>query len=78
MNEGHSAFLALERIRYSMGKFGIDPGAARELTSAGNVFTTTPVPAGIDIFPPDMMEKYFRDYAESLSMEWDDFLGWGG
>ena len=78
MNEGHSAFLALERIRYSMGKFGIHPGAARELTSAGNVFTThTPVPAGIDIFPPDMMEKYFRDYAESLSMEWDDFLGLG-
>ena len=78
MNEGHSAFLALERIRFSMGKFGIDAGAARELTSAGNIFTThTPVPAGIDIFPPDMMEKYFREYAESLSMEWDDFLGLG-
>lgn len=78
MNEGHSAFLALERIRYSMGKFGIDAGAARELTSAGNVFTThTPVPAGIDIFPPDMMEKYFRTYAQSLSMDWDEFLGLG-
>ena len=78
MNEGHSAFLALERIRFSMEKFGIDAGAARELTSAGNIFTThTPVPAGIDIFPPDLMEKYFRAYAESLSMGWDDFLNLG-
>ena len=78
MNEGHSAFLALERIRFSMEKFGIDAGAARELTSAGNIFTThTPVPAGIDIFPPDVMEKYFRAYAESLSMDWGDFLGLG-
>ncbi len=78
MNEGHSAFLALERIRFSMEKFGINAGTARELTSASNIFTThTPVPAGIDIFPPDMMEKYFRAYAKSLSMDWDDFLGLG-
>ncbi len=78
MNEGHSAFLAIERIRFSMRKFGIDAGTARELTSAGNIFTThTPVPAGIDIFPPAMMEKYFRSYAESLSMGWDEFMGLG-
>ena len=78
MNEGHSAFLALERIRFSMGKYGLDAAAARELTSAGNVFTThTPVPAGIDIFPTDLMEKYFRDYAQSLTMNWDDFLDLG-
>ncbi|OGL61104.1 MAG: alpha-glucan phosphorylase [Candidatus Tectomicrobia bacterium RIFCSPLOWO2_12_FULL_69_37] len=78
MNEGHSAFLALERIRVSMEKFGIDFRTAREMTSAGNVFTThTPVPAGIDIFPPGLMEKYFRSQAASLGVSWEEFMGFG-
>ncbi|MEK6711652.1 MAG: alpha-glucan family phosphorylase, partial [Nitrospinota bacterium] len=78
MNEGHSAFLALERIRMAMEKYGIDFPTAREMTSAGNVFTThTPVPAGIDIFPPGLMEKYFRSYAGSLGIGWEEFMGFG-
>ena len=64
MNEGHSAFLALERIRVLLEE---QPRStfdeARQLVMATNVFTThTPVPAGIDMFPPDMMLKYFREY----------------
>ncbi|MDD2900702.1 MAG: alpha-glucan family phosphorylase, partial [Desulfuromonadaceae bacterium] len=52
MNEGHAAFLSLERIRLLMEKRGVSFCAAREIVRAGNVFTThTPVEAGIDHFP---------------------------
>jgi len=78
MNEGHSAFLSLERIRLAMEKYNIDFRTAREMTSAGNVFTThTPVPAGIDIFPSGLMEKYFRPYAASMQISWEEFMGFG-
>ena len=53
MNEGHSAFLALERIRLLMSKEGLTFDEALEAARANNVFTThTPVPAGIDLFDP--------------------------
>jgi starch phosphorylase len=78
MNEGHSAFLALERIRILMEEQGLSFAEAREATSAGNVFTThTPVPAGIDRFPPQLMEKYFSDYYRSLGLSWEEFLALG-
>ena len=79
MNEGHSAFLALERIAVSMERHNMNYREALELTRAGNVFTThTPVPAGIDIFPRDLMEKYFTSYYSKLGISWEDFLkiGW--
>ena len=64
MNEGHSAFLALERIRVMLEqhpKLTFDE--ARQQVMATNVFTThTPVPAGIDMFSPDLMLRYFRVY----------------
>ncbi|MGE5352150.1 MAG: alpha-glucan family phosphorylase [Acidobacteriota bacterium] len=63
MNEGHSAFLALERIRYIMNTEGLSFSEAKELGYASNIFTThTPVPAGIDVFSNDLMEKYFGSY----------------
>ena len=78
MNEGHSAFMALERIRNYIEKNGLSFAEALELTKAGNVFTThTPVPAGIDVFPFQLMEKYFKDYCNSLALPWDKFLGLG-
>jgi starch phosphorylase len=69
MNEGHSAFLAIERIRQSMIEDGYSFEQATESTAAGNVFTThTPVPAGHDVFPPALIEKYFKSYAQELGL----------
>ncbi len=60
-NEGHAGFLGLERIReLAEGSEGLDFATALEVTRAGTVFTThTPVPAGIDRFPRDLVEQYF-------------------
>jgi len=70
MNEGHSAFLALERIRWMMAEHGLDLAAARELVAAGNCFTThTPVPAGIDRFSQELMAKYFEPLLPQLGMD---------
>jgi starch phosphorylase len=78
MNEGHSAFLGLERIRVLMTREGLSFEEAREAAAAGNVFTThTPVPAGIDIFPPHLVETYFRHYYPSLGLTRDQFLALG-
>ncbi len=63
MNEGHSAFLAFERIRMLIEKHNLSFFEARDIGLYSNVFTThTPVPAGIDIFGNDLVEKYFGDY----------------
>lgn len=78
MNEGHSAFLALERTRQLMERHGLPFAVAREVAMAGQVFTThTPVPAGHDYFPPPLMERYFADYARSLGLSWSDFMALG-
>ena len=53
MNEGHAGFLALERIRVLMHESGLSFAEARTAVRPGSIFTThTPVPAGIDRFPP--------------------------
>ncbi len=78
MNEGHSAFLGLERIRILMQEQGLSFTEARELAVAGTVFTThTPVPAGIDRFPPELMDKYFADYYTALGLSRKEFLALG-
>ncbi len=78
MNEGHSAFLALERIKQLREREGLSFEAAREIVTATNVFTThTPVPAGNDMFPPNLVEKYFGHYAPRLGLSMHDFLGLG-
>jgi starch phosphorylase len=78
MNEGHSAFLALEHIRRLMETRRLSFTEARVIATAGLVFTThTPVPAGHDRFDPQLMERYFRGYASRLGISWDDFLGLG-
>ena len=59
MNEGHAAFLSIERIGQFMQDHGCDFSTAREAVRNGSVFTThTPVPAGFDIFPPDLLQRY--------------------
>lgn len=63
MNEGHSAFLSLERIGSLIKKHGLTFTEAKDINFYSNVFTThTPVPAGIDIFPNELIEKYFGNY----------------
>jgi len=78
MNEGHAAFLGLERIRQLVEEEGYPFAVAREAAVAGNVFTThTPVAAGIDLFPPYLMERYFAGYWPSLTLSKEEFLALG-
>lgn len=78
MNEGHSAFLALERTRRLMETHGLSFEEACNVASAGLVFTThTPVPAGHDYFAPDLMDRYLGDYARALGLSRRDFLALG-
>jgi starch phosphorylase len=78
MNEGHSAFLGLERIRILMAENGISFDEAREAVFASSVFTThTPVPAGNDAFEPWLIDKYFAGYWSQLGLGRDDFLDLG-
>ena len=78
MNEGPSAFLALERCRMLMAERGVGFDEAREAVVASNIFTThTPVPAGNDAFEPWLIEKYFQNYWPQLGLSKEDFLGLG-
>jgi starch phosphorylase len=78
MNEGHSAFLGIERIRVLMRDAKLSFAEAWQAVWATNVFTThTPVPAGNERFSPQLMERYFRGISQELGMSWKDFLGLG-
>lgn len=78
MNEGHSAFLALEHIRQLMGSRGLSFGEARELASASLVFTThTPVEAGHDYYHPDLVSRYLGRTAKELGLSQSEFLDFG-
>ncbi|MFH1223751.1 MAG: alpha-glucan family phosphorylase [Pseudomonadota bacterium] len=78
MNEGHSAFLALERVRTLMQEHSLKFDEAKEIVISSNVFTThTPVPAGNDRFPYDLVKKYFYNYVGQLGINIDDFLRLG-
>jgi starch phosphorylase len=78
MNEGHAAFLTVERLRQFKEEFGCDLQTARQCVVAGNVFTThTPVPAGFDLFHPDMLQRYVGKSLEKLGMPFDDFVKMG-
>jgi len=78
MNEGHSAFLAIERIRDAINDYHLSYEDALELTRSSNIFTThTPVPAGIDKFSPQLIDKYFAEYYNHLKITKNDFLSLG-
>ncbi len=78
LNEGHSAFLALERCKDIMGSHGLPFAAAREVATAGIVFTThTPVPAGNDFFTPELVIRYLSSYRDVLGLSEKEFLGLG-
>jgi len=78
INEGHAAFMMLERIRRKVKK-GLSFHAALEATAANTVFTThTPVPAGHDLFEQEMIWSYFRDCFNDLGVQRDEFMKLGG
>lgn len=78
MNEGHSAFLALERVHQLIQKDGLTFAEARQVAQASQLFTThTPVPAGIDLFPPDKVMYYMGHYASSFRLPREEFLALG-
>jgi starch phosphorylase len=76
-NEGHSAFMMLERVRELVEK-GSDFKSAVKQVQATTIFTThTPVPAGNEAFSLDLIEKYFHKYWESLKISKEDFIKLG-
>ncbi len=78
MNEGHSAFLGIERIRLLMREAKLSFAEAWQAVWSSCIFTThTPVPAGNERFSPSLMEKYFRPVCQELGMVWKDFLALG-
>jgi len=78
MNEGHSAFMSLERIRLLMEREGLSFDEAAEAVRASNVFTThTPVPAGIDTFPVALVKQYMEPYVNQIGCGWEKFLALG-
>ncbi|MBD2302669.1 MULTISPECIES: alpha-glucan family phosphorylase [Nostocales] len=78
MNEGHAAFSALERIRILIQEEGLSYAQAKQVVMSSNIFTThTPVPAGIDLFPPDKILYYLGYYADIFGLPKEQFLGLG-
>ena len=78
LNEGHSAFAALELMRHRMDSEGIDAWEAIRRVSSQIVFTThTPVPAGHDRFSPDLVEEHLGPLREALHLGYDDLMALG-
>ncbi|HLJ81984.1 MAG TPA: alpha-glucan family phosphorylase [Ktedonobacterales bacterium] len=85
MNEGHSAFLNLERCRELVNGLGVPFAVAREIAAANSIFTThTPVAAGNDVFNDDLIDRYFADFWPNLGLDREQFqniarqeLSWG-
>jgi starch phosphorylase len=78
LNEGHAAFVVLERTRSLMRQTGHACPVAWWATRAGHVFTThTPVAAGFDAFAPALIRRYFQEYVPQLDMSMDQLLALG-
>jgi len=78
MNEGHSAFLILELIKNIIKEKKVSFEVAKDIASSKTVFTThTPVPAGNDIFPIGLVEKYFKEFWPRLNLDREEFLKLG-
>ncbi len=77
-NEGHSAFIGLERLRYFIQAEKMNFNLALELVRSSTLFTThTPVPAGHDYFSEDLLRTYFSHYPDRLNITWDDLMNLG-
>ena len=77
LNEGHAAFIGLERLRTYVEE-GLSVPEATEVIRASSLFTThTPVPAGHDSFAESMMWPYFSDFARQTTLPWEQFVALG-
>ena len=78
LNEGHAAFLGLERLRNYMKDNGLKYEEALEVVRSTQLFTThTPVPAGHDTFPEVLLRDYLYEYTYALDMTWEAIVGLG-
>ncbi len=78
MNEGHSGFLAIERMRQLVSEQDLTFKEAKQIVEAGTVFTThTSVPAGIDLFGPDLVDRYLGHYYGLLGISRSELLALG-
>lgn len=78
LNEGHSAFSGLERIRRMMKSKQFTYQEAKEIVRSSTLFTThTPVPAGHDHFDEDLLRQYMGHYPSRINMSWEEFMALG-
>lgn len=77
-NEGHAAFIGIERLREFVQEKNFSFAQAIEIVRSSSLFTThTPVPAGHDAFPEDILRTYIPHYAERLNISWNTFMNLG-
>ncbi|MDY3979342.1 MAG: alpha-glucan family phosphorylase [Tidjanibacter sp.] len=77
-NEGHAAFIGLERIHNYISRKKLSFSEALEVVRSSSLFTThTPVPAGHDAFPEQMIRQYLSHYPERLGITWEQFINLG-
>jgi glycogen phosphorylase/synthase len=77
-NEGHSAFIGLERLRKLILNEKLTLPQALEMVRSSTLFTThTPVPAGHDTFPEDLLRRYLSHYPDHLNLKWEQFMNLG-
>jgi glycogen phosphorylase len=77
-NEGHAGFLGLERIRRLVNDEGLTFSEALEACRSATIFTThTPVPAGIDVYGFDLMERYFSTFAKECGVSFEELFALG-
>ena len=77
-NEGHAAFIGIERIRNLVGRKKLTFSEALEVIRSSSLFTThTPVPAGHDAFPESMIRQYMSHYPDVLGITWEQFINLG-
>ena len=78
INEGHAAFTGIERIKNYMEKYNLSYCVAKEIVRSSSLFTThTPVPAGHDEFPEEMMRAFLPNFNEKLHLTWNQFMDLG-
>lgn len=77
-NEGHAAFLSIERLKNLIHEKALSYSEAVEVVRGSSLYTThTPVPAGHDHFPEHLMQNYLYPYAQSLGISWREFMALG-
>ncbi len=77
-NEGHSAFIGLERLRKLIQNEKLTFPQAMEMVRSSTLFTThTPVPAGHDTFPEDLLRRYLSHYPDHMNLKWEQFMNLG-